>query len=118
VLKLERATATDLVVLVGPTGHVVRGKVVNGAGAPVGNVSLRMHCLPDPRDISPEECASVALVSRCNRRATTDPDGAYEFHGVPPGRVIVVAFRRGKPGQSGGNCAASGQHPDTGSELH
>ena len=94
-LTLNRAAKSGVVVTLGRTGQVVRGRVFNAAGAPVSGVSVRMRCLVDPGEFSREERTSMSFLSRSNKRVTTGPDGGYEFRGVPAGRVIVVASRPG-----------------------
>ncbi len=108
VLTLARATASGVVVTVGPTGHIIRGKIFNEEGAPAAGVTVRMRCLPPAGKPSTEERTSVGFLSRSNGRMTTRPDGAYEFRGVPAGRVIVVASRPGTKPVKGEGIASQG----------
>ena len=108
VLTLARATTSGVVLTVGPTGKVVRGRIFNEKGTPVAGVTVRMRCLPPAGQSSTEEMTSISFLSKSNRRMTTGPDGSYEFRGVPAGRVIVVASRPGATPVKGEGIAKQG----------
>ena len=85
----------DVQVTTGKLGYIVRGTVTASAANAHNGVAVRMRLFPG------DEIAVAAQSSRLqgrllNRRTVTDKDGAYEFKGLPSGRVVVIALVSGK----------------------
>ena len=85
----------DVQVTTGDLGYVVRGTVADSAANPYNGAPVRMRLFPG------NEIAAKARFSRLygrllNRRTFTDQNGAYEFKGLPSGRVVVIALVPGK----------------------
>lgn len=94
-LTLDGEEASGVQVTAGRIGFVVRGAVRDSAANPHRGVAVRLRLFPGSKT------AAAARLSRLharllNQRTFTGTDGAYEFKGLPGGRVVVIAHVSGK----------------------
>lgn len=90
VQTLDSESATRITVRLTRRGHTVRGRVVDGLGEPLANLMVRIEVKGG------EVVGNEALYDRARLRWTqTDPEGRYEFSGLPSGNAIVVVSRPG-----------------------
>ena len=94
-LTLNSEETSGVQVTAGHIGYVVRGTVRDSAANPHIGVAVRLRLFPDSKT------TAAARLSRLharllNQRTVSGPDGAYEFKGLPGGRVALIAHVPGK----------------------
>ncbi|MBI1790691.1 MAG: carboxypeptidase regulatory-like domain-containing protein [Acidobacteria bacterium] len=77
-----RTGSGSLRVLLGANGPRVAGHVLDKEGLPVPDAAVVLAAVPLPAQIAPNELLTTA----------TDQDGAFSFHGMPPGDYRLLAF--------------------------
>ena len=95
-LMLEEVEAAGVEVTAGRIGQVLRGTVTDSAGNPRSGVMVRLRPLPGPK-ITRTERVSRLYMQLLNQRTVTGSEGSYEFKGLPPGRVVLIAGVQGGP---------------------
>jgi protocatechuate 3,4-dioxygenase beta subunit len=94
-MTLPGESLSGILIAVPRKSHPVRGRVLDSFGKPVPNVSIRLRVLDQPatpRDEF-ERASSITAMLESNRIAVTDRDGMFEFSGVPPGEIVLIANR-------------------------
>ena len=94
-LTLDGEEASGVQVTAGRIGFVVRGAVRDSAANPHAGASVRLRLFPGSKT------TAAARLSRLharllNQSTVTGPAGAYEFKGLPAGKVVLIAHVSGK----------------------
>ncbi len=90
-LILSGAPLKNVAVRLVRRGQTVRGRVRNTAGLGIPGLTVRLRAEGELEDFSAEERSSLSFVLKANQRATSGPDGSFEFKGLPAGKLILVA---------------------------
>jgi protocatechuate 3,4-dioxygenase beta subunit len=84
--RVDPSVDEEIVIVLEEPGYVVRGLVLDAAGAPVAAVAVRLE---PPARPSPTDATGVSLPPRPSETGRTASDGTFSFEGVPGGRGLV-----------------------------
>lgn len=94
-LTLTGVAMQGVLVTLSRAGQRVRIKVVDWAGAPVPEATVRLQASGESEPYTAEQRQTRTVFEAANRLARTGVDGSVEFRGVPAGTVTVAAGRPG-----------------------
>jgi protocatechuate 3,4-dioxygenase beta subunit len=94
---LSSASMSGVEVRLNRVGYTVRGSVVDRYGRPVYSAEVRVRAVGELAAFSEDERQSLAFLLAVTKKAVTDEQGRYAVHGMPAGRVAVVAGGKGEP---------------------
>jgi hypothetical protein len=107
-LVLRTNEMAGAVLLLSRRGTTVRGRVVDGAGDPVGGAAIHLRALPAGGESTAGQRASFAFARSANKTTVSAADGSFAFTAIPDGRAVVTA-RAGARRASGEAATVAGR---------